>query len=129
MIKNAALAATMLWWLDVSTLGGSISYQVTLNADACHEVNLGKFSVPDGLGPIMDHPNFGQCRMEVRSGGESELFLGVACDGWPGSWPFAPEKYAVDPQSSGPAPPGRRDYLAVGARAAAERKGWPSRSR
>jgi hypothetical protein len=103
MIRKASLTAAALCWLDVSMLGGSISYQVTLNAGACHEVHLGKFTLPEETGPVMEGPTFGRCEMAVRSGGESELFFGVACHGRAGSMPFAPEKYAADPSHPGKA--------------------------
>jgi len=85
------------WSFHVSLQGGSIAFQVTLNPTACHEVNLGRFTVPPESGrPMIYGVTYGGCRHELRSGGEKQLYFAVACAGRPGPWPVAPEKYAVD---------------------------------
>lgn len=84
------------------TYGGGISYLVTLNAAACHDVHLGRFSIPLESKGLMSGVDSAHCRYEVRSGREAELYVGVLCTGAgpvPGQgviWPSAPEKFAID---------------------------------
>jgi hypothetical protein len=80
---------------SVQGFGGSMTYTVTLNPEVCREVRLGRFDVPRGAFAMND-VSTGSCRPEVRSRGETELYLTATCSG-PRATRFpAPEKYAVD---------------------------------
>jgi hypothetical protein len=73
-----------------------MTYTVSLNPDVCHEVHLGRFDVPKGASPMND-VSTGYCHPQVRSAGETELYLTAACTGYVrATWVPAPQKYAVD---------------------------------
>jgi hypothetical protein len=78
----------------VSVLRGGVSYRVTLNPDACHEIHLGRLSVPRYCGELIHDVNTSQCHYEIRTGGESALYLTVVCSDIRTC--TAPQKYAVD---------------------------------
>ena len=87
----------LMFWLYVLGLidafGGSVSYHTTLNPEACHEVHLGRFTIPKRVAFLQDAYT-GYCRVALRSGGETVLYFGMVCLE-PGGFP-SPEKYAVD---------------------------------
>ncbi len=98
MTKLTKPATVVFILLDLSLKGGGISYQLTLNADACREIHLGRFSIPAGSDVATSMPTNSQCHYEIRSEVGSELYFAAACVSYvhPQSWPLAPEKYAVD---------------------------------
>lgn len=73
-----------------------MNYTVTLNPEACHEVHLGRFSVPAGSHGLMDEVHTGPCRPAARSASETVLYLTVACVAARHTWVSPPPKYAVD---------------------------------
>ncbi len=87
----AALVCSFSGWV----LGG-ITYRVSLNADACHEVNLPRLTKPPGIGYVTKVET-GYCRYEIRNANESLLYLTAACGGI-GKDKFVPakEKYSVN---------------------------------
>ena len=76
-----------------SAARGGVTYRVTMNAGACHEVHLGWMSAPrEAYAPR--GVVAGDCRYEIRVGGEKVLYVSAVC-GEPKSVPV-PQKYAVD---------------------------------
>jgi hypothetical protein len=85
--------------LVARALGDNITYQISLTPEVCHEVHVGKFTVPSGFPPSMVVA--GDFRYDIRSGGESLLLIAAAyTSAYKGVPPSrlapAPEKYAVD---------------------------------
>jgi hypothetical protein len=87
--------AVVLCWLAIPAMRG-ITYKVTLNPDACHEVNLPRLTKPPRIAYV-DNVEAGVCRYEIRSARETQLYITAACGG-AGKDKFVParEKYAVD---------------------------------
>lgn len=81
--------------VSARAFGGSMTYTVTLNADVCHDMRLGRFTVPAGTSPRPD-VSTGYCHPELRSAGETQLYLTAACHQRGDTWLPAPQKYAVD---------------------------------
>jgi hypothetical protein len=75
--------------------GGRMSYTVTLNPEVCREVQLGRFTVPVGTSPRPE-VSTGYCHPELRSAGETRLYLTAACHQRGDNWLPAPQKYGVD---------------------------------
>jgi hypothetical protein len=75
--------------------GSRITYQVTGDPGACHEVHLGKISVPRGVA-AMEDLNTNYCHYEVRVTGGTEVYLTSACSNLHAAWIASPQKYAVD---------------------------------
>jgi hypothetical protein len=73
-----------------------VTYQVTLNPNACHEVHLGRFTVPKGAAAGMDHVEAGNCHPDIRTNNEVELYVGIECTNNLTRWLLSPQKYAVD---------------------------------
>jgi hypothetical protein len=74
-----------------------MSYQVTLNPGACHEVHLGVLRKP----PEIPHLSAGavtaiECHLEIRSAGETELYFAAACQWGSSHSHLTQEKYAVN---------------------------------
>src|SRR5580692_6477727 len=85
-----------LWCVVAQAFAGNVSYQVTENPGACHEVHLGRLSRPEGIDLDV---STGHCRPEIRAAGETELYLTAACQlsiGFTNSFPTSREKYSVD---------------------------------
>ncbi len=77
-------------------VGAVITYHVTQNPDACHEVRLPRLTKP----PQVDYThsvNVGYCHYDIRTAGEMELYMTTECGGVGRDkfWPVK-EKYAVD---------------------------------
>jgi hypothetical protein len=87
-------------WFSAQALGGSMSYEVTLNSGACHEVHLGALTRPPEITYHGDEGvDAGYCHIEIRASGETELYLAAACQfDTPHSqtFPLTKEKYALD---------------------------------
>jgi hypothetical protein len=80
---------------------GSMSYVVTQNPGACHEVHLGALTRPPEITYHGDEGvDAGYCHIEIRAAGETELYLAGACQldtpYHDQSFPLTKEKYAVD---------------------------------
>jgi hypothetical protein len=84
----------------VPGFAGSMSYVVTQNPSACHEVHLGVLTKPPEINYVGDvGVNVSYCHLEIRAAGETELYLAAACQfDTPHSqtFPLTAEKYAVD---------------------------------
>jgi len=94
------LRRTTTHWLAIlcvatSGFAGTMNYTVTLNADVCHEVRLGRFTVPADTSGRRD-VGTDYCHPELRSAGETRLYLTAACHQRGEVWLPAPQKYAVD---------------------------------
>jgi hypothetical protein len=86
-------------FFSMKAFGGHMTYFVTQNPEVCHEVHVGRFTLPEkaaflnnGVGNI--GVSTGYCHPQVRSAGESDLYVGAVC--LRPYWYPAPEKYAVD---------------------------------
>ncbi len=87
-----------LCFLAPSLFCGNITYQVSPNPSVCHEVYLGRLSVPREPAS-RQRVSTGFCQPEIRRSNESELYLTVACEFLrevKESWVPCLEKYAVD---------------------------------
>src|SRR5580700_8222625 len=85
-----------LWCVVAQAFAGNVSYQVTENPGACHEVHFGRLSKPEEI--LLD-VSTGHCRPEIRSAGETVLYVAAACQltvGFTKTFPISREKYAVD---------------------------------
>jgi hypothetical protein len=81
--------------ISASAYGGSMTYTVTPNADVCHDMRLGRFTVPSGAAPV-SNVSTGYCHPELRSAGETQLYVTAACHQRGDTWLPAPQKYSVD---------------------------------
>lgn len=72
---------------------GIMTYMVTLHSEACREVHLGTLALPPEASFLSSGVSTGYCRPEVRSAGETTLYLGAACIS--PDWFLSPTKYAV----------------------------------
>jgi hypothetical protein len=95
MRRTHALTVLALCSAAVHGLGGSITYRVTLNPDTCQEVHLPRLTKPDEV-QFTDNVNTGYFHLEIRSAGETEIYLTAAAGGGRDPLWFARERYAVD---------------------------------
>jgi hypothetical protein len=75
--------------LAVSATGADITYRVTGNPGACHDVRVGKWS------PGYRRASTNGCRYEFRSPGNDVLYIGVYCLETTGKWDSL-VKYEID---------------------------------
>lgn len=81
-------------FLAVHTASAGVTYRVTENPEACHDVHLGGWmSVPPGV--IAQNVETGNCRYEFRGGEETLLYVTGVCKART-VWLPAPQKYSVD---------------------------------
>lgn len=76
-----------------------MSYLVTENPGACHEVHLGPLTNPRETYYHEEGVNASYCHVEIRVAAETVLYLAATCEfDQPHSqtFPRTPEKYAVD---------------------------------
>jgi hypothetical protein len=92
---NSRIALALGLVRPFSILAGSVSYSVTVNPQACHEIHLGRLTVPVGALPVYDVTS-DYCRPDLRTAEEALLYATAACHGPQNTWIPAPEKYAVD---------------------------------
>src|SRR4029077_13251703 len=81
--------------VSVESVGGNMTYTLTLNPDVCHEVYVGRLTLPVKAFPVSE-VSTGWCRPEIRAAGELELFVTASCAGPRAAWFLSTEKYAVD---------------------------------
>ena len=81
--------------LGLSVFASKITYEVSGNPGACHEVHLGKLSVSRGVAS-MEYVNTGYCHYEVRAARGPEVYLTATCTDLRYSWIASQQKYAVD---------------------------------
>ena len=74
---------------------GGITYKVTLNPEACHEVHLGRLKVPAEVGPRYSDVIAGGFFYDLRFAGGPELYLSTVTQSR-NRLVASPEKYAVD---------------------------------
>jgi hypothetical protein len=76
-----------------------MTYQVTQNSGACHEVHLDKLTSPPEITRHDEGVNASYCHIEIRAVGETDIYLAAACQfDTPRSqtFPLTREKYAVN---------------------------------
>jgi hypothetical protein len=91
MAKVLKIAMAIVCLAPDAAIGG-ITYRVTENSSACHEVHLGWMSVPREV--TANNVDTGHCRYEMRSAGEAVLDVSAACQG--AAWVPVREKFGVD---------------------------------
>jgi hypothetical protein len=93
MVKVHLKAVLAIGCFAADASPGGVTYKVTMNPDVCHEVRLGSMSAPrDVYAPL--GVASGDCRPEIRSAGESVLYVSAVCGG--PKWVPVQQKYAVD---------------------------------
>lgn len=96
-LATCSRIVSVICCLAIQALAGSVSYDVTQNPAACHEVRLGSLTKPPEV--PYEEVSGGYCHAEIRSALETEIYLTAACDftkGFKTRYPLSREKYAVD---------------------------------
>ena len=93
-MKRTPCRIAVALFLATRVVCAGVTYRVTLNPGACHEVHLGRLSVPRYCSELIHDVNTGQCQYGIRSAGNSTLYLTAVCSDIRTC--TAPQKYAVD---------------------------------